>query len=72
MRCEAGTEMLTDENKWRIERIVNTCKGVCEIGILLHKLWGSYKELEDYIRIHEVEAWDKLQAELKIKEEGRE
>jgi len=59
--------MLTDENKWRIERIVNTCKGVCEIGTLLHKLWGAYKELEDYIRTHEEEAWDNLQREIKAR-----
>jgi hypothetical protein len=56
--------MISDETKWRIERIVNTCKGVCEIGKLLHELWRAYKDLEDYIKTHEAEVWDRLQTEL--------
>ena len=55
--------MINDEKKWQIERIVNTCKGVCEIGTLLHELWRAYRELEDYIKIHEANVWARIQKE---------
>jgi hypothetical protein len=64
--------MISDETKWKIERIVNTCGGVCEIGKLLHELWRAYTDLESYIKTHEIEAWADIQKELKLKEESDE
>ena len=60
--------MMTDEQRWKIEQIVNTCKGVCEVGKLLHLLWSAHKELENYIKTHEEEVWCEIQD--KLKEEG--
>ena len=60
--------MLTDQNKWRIEQIINTCGGICEVGKLLHALWSAYKDLEDYMRTHEQEAWIRLREKLEEEE----
>ena len=64
-----GVEMLTDQDKWRIEQIINSCAGICEIGKLLHRLWGAYKDLENYIKIHEQEAWFRLQEKRREEED---
>lgn len=53
--------MICDETKWKIEQVVNTCSGVCEIGKVLHELWSVYKDLENYMKTHEAEVWEKIQ-----------
>ena len=61
--------MISDEKKWKIEQIINTCKGVCEVGWLLHELWTAYRSLEDFIKDHDQQAWDDLQNKIRSKDD---
>lgn len=60
--------MLNDESKWRIESLVNSCKGACETGALLHELWSAYQAQSDYIKKYDVRLWNELQEEIRTKD----
>jgi hypothetical protein len=54
--------MLSDVERYRIERLVNRCKGVCDAGSLLHRLYTKYEQIEKLVEMRDQEI-----AELKQK-----
>jgi hypothetical protein len=52
--------MISDEAKWKIEQVVNTCRGVCEIGTLIHQLWAAYMVLEKELKEKDRELFDMI------------
>ena len=53
--------LLSEEDLLRIELLAKRCKGICETGDLLHRLFSAYlivvKELEKSDRL----AWERIQ-----------
>jgi len=53
--------LLSDEDLFRIELLAKRCKGICETGELLHKLYSAYLVVSKELKKANYIAWKRIQ-----------
>ena len=51
---------VSDEELFRAQRIANRCKGVCEMGELLHKFVTAYLLVSKALKEADARAWERI------------
>lgn len=57
--------LLSDEDLIRIELLTKRCKGICETGELLHKLFSAYLKVSVELEKADTLAWERIQRDDK-------
>lgn len=53
--------LLSDEDLIRIELLTKRCKGICETGELLHKLYSAFLIVNSELRKSDRSTWERIQ-----------
>ena len=54
--------LLSPEEELEIDLLVKRCKGACELGQKLHRLYGKYLRMKEVIKQIDEETWRKIKS----------
>lgn len=62
--------LLSDEELIRIQILAHRCKGICEMGTLLHRLYSAHLLVIDALKKSDLNAWIELEKEYDSSDMG--